>query len=50
VACRSAETSRDDPLDQYVVTLATSARGSFFSAAVTACRYAGSATVMVALR
>ena len=42
--------AQDDPLDQYVVTLATSARGRFFSAAVTACLYAGSATVMVALR
>src|SRR5215470_19643827 len=43
-------TRRGDPVDQYVLAWATSARGRPFSAAVTACRYAGSPTVMVALR
>ena len=50
MACRSVLTRRGDPVDQYVVTRATSARGRPLSAAVTACRYAGSLTVMVALR
>ena len=50
MACRSALTRRDDPVDQYVLARATSARGRPLSAAVTACRYAGSPTVLVALR
>ena len=43
-------TRRGDPVDQYVLVRATSARGRPLSAAVTACRYAGSPTVIVALR